>query len=143
MSGDKLTAQDKVEIFGEGYDPGYEQEAKDRWGDTDAWKQSDKRTSGYTKADWQRVKDDTDAFHARLVQTFRSGAQPGSPEANAIAEEHLASINAFYDCGYDMQRNLADMYLADPRFTKTYEDLAPGLAQWIREAIHANADQHA
>ena len=35
-----------------------------------------------------------------------------------------------------------DMYIADPRFTKTYEDLAEGLAQYVRDAIHANADRH-
>ena len=35
------------------------------------------------------------------------------------------------------------MYVADPRFTKTYEDIAPGLAQYVRDAIHANADRHA
>ena len=34
-------------------------------------------------------------------------------------------------------------YVSDPRFTKTYEDLAPGLAQYVRDAIHANADRHA
>jgi hypothetical protein len=34
------------------------------------------------------------------------------------------------------------MYVADPRFTKTYEDIAPGLAAYVRDAIHANADRH-
>jgi hypothetical protein len=33
------------------------------------------------------------------------------------------------------------MYVADPRFTKSYEDQAPGLAQYVRDAIHANADR--
>ncbi|MDO5504164.1 MAG: MerR family transcriptional regulator, partial [Actinomycetia bacterium] len=28
-----------------------------------------------------------------------------------------------------------------PRFTKTYEDIRPGLAQYVRDAIHANADR--
>ena len=141
MSGNELTAEEKLEIFGEGYDPAYEQEAEQRWGETAAWKQSQARTKQFTKDDWQQVKADMDAFNARLVEVFRSGAQPGSPEANAVAEEHRASIEVFYDCDYAMQRNLADMYLADERFTKTYEDLAPGLAQWVHDAIHANADQ--
>jgi hypothetical protein len=35
------------------------------------------------------------------------------------------------------------MYVADPRFTKTYEDQEPGLAQYVRDAIHANADRAA
>lgn len=141
MSGTELTAEEKLEIFGESYDPGYEDEAKDRWGGTEQWKQSQQRTKNFGKSDWQKIKDDTAAFNAKLVAVFTSGAQPGSPEANAIAEEHLAALNVFYDAGYDMQRNLADMYLADERFTKTYEDLAPGLTQWVRDSIHANADR--
>jgi hypothetical protein len=40
-----------------------------------------------------------------------------------------------------MHRGLADLYLADPRFTKTYEDIRVGMAQYVHDAIHANADQ--
>lgn len=140
MSGTELTPEEKLEIFGDTYDPAYEAEAEQRWGDTDMWRQSQERTRGFGKGDWQRVKADTDALNAQLVAVFRSGAAPGGPDADAAAELHRASINAFYDCGHDMQRNLADMYLADERFRKTYEDLAPGLAQWLHDAIHANAD---
>jgi DNA-binding transcriptional MerR regulator len=141
VSGIDLTAEEKLEIFGETYDPAYEVEAEQRWGDTEMWRQSQERTRGFGRKEWQQVKDATDAANARMVAVFRSGAVPGSAEADAIAEEHRAGINAFYDCGYDMQRNLADMYLADERFTKTYEDLAPGLTQWLHDAIHANADR--
>jgi hypothetical protein len=31
------------------------------------------------------------------------------------------------------------MYVADERFTKNYDDMAPGLAQFVHDAIHANA----
>jgi len=34
------------------------------------------------------------------------------------------------------------MYLADPRFTKTYEDIAPGLARYVHDAIIANCARH-
>ncbi|AZI59361.1 MerR family transcriptional regulator [Nakamurella antarctica] len=139
MSGIELTAEEKFEIFGQSYDPAYEVEAKQRWSDTQAWAQSSARTATFSKADWQKVKADTDAGNARMVAVFNSGALPGSNEANEIAEEHRASINVFYDCGYDMQVNLAHMYLADERFTKTYEDLAPGLTQWLHDGIIANA----
>ncbi len=47
----------------------------------------------------------------------------------------------FYDLSPAMHRCLADMYVADPRFTATYEDLAIGLAQFVHDAIHANADR--
>jgi hypothetical protein len=47
----------------------------------------------------------------------------------------------FYDCSPTFHRDLGDMYVADPRFTKTYEDQATGLAQYVRDAIHANANR--
>lgn len=47
----------------------------------------------------------------------------------------------YFDVCPAMHRNLGDMYVADPRFAKTYEDLAPGLAEYLRDAIHANADR--
>ena len=60
------------------------------------------------------------------------------------AEQHRLHIHdRFYDLDHAFHRGLADMYVADPRFTKTYEDLAPGLAAYVRDAIHANADRHA
>ena len=59
-----------------------------------------------------------------------------------LAEEHRQQITRrFYDCGYDLHRGLADMYVEDPRFTATYEQVAPGLARYLRDAIHANADR--
>ena len=60
------------------------------------------------------------------------------------AEAHRVQIATwFYDLDHGFHRGLADMYVADPRFTKTYEDIAPGLAAYVRDAIHANADRHA
>ncbi len=57
-----------------------------------------------------------------------------------VAEDHRQHISRnFYDCTYEIHRGLADMYLADPRFTATYEKIAPGLAQYIHDAIKANA----
>jgi MerR family transcriptional regulator, thiopeptide resistance regulator len=58
------------------------------------------------------------------------------------AELHRASMQRFYDCSYDMHRNLADMYISDPRFTATYDEIRPGMAHYVRDAIHANADRH-
>jgi MerR family transcriptional regulator, thiopeptide resistance regulator len=40
-----------------------------------------------------------------------------------------------------MHRGLGEMYVADPRFTAHYEQQAPGLAQYVRDALVANADR--
>lgn len=140
--GNQLTPEEQREIFGNDWPAEeYAAEAEERWGNTDEWKQSQERTAKFTKADWQKVKDDNDALMAKLAAGLTGGMQPGSDEANALAEDHRAGIEQFYDCGYDMQVCLAEMYIQDERFTKTYEDVEPGLAQFVRDIIVANAEQ--
>ena len=137
-----LSAAEQAEIFGDDWTgEEYAAEAEERWGDTVAWKQSQKRTAQFTKADWQRIKAETDDLERRLAEAMRRGVTPGTDEANALAEEHRAQIGRFYDCDHAMQVCLADMYVADPRFTAHYDEQAPGLAVYLREVIQANAGQ--
>ena len=137
------TTDELKELFGDGFSEEYQAEAQERWGDTDAWTQSASRTKGYTRADFERIKAEGDAVNAAFVTALRSGASATSTQAMDAAEAHRAHIERwFYDLDHGFHRGLADMYLADPRFTKTYEDQAPGLAQYVHDAIHANADRH-
>lgn len=143
MSDRPATPEELKELFGDGFSDEYEVEARERWGETDAWRQSASRTKGYTKADWEAVKAEADAVNAALVAAMRAGLPPTSVEAMDAAEAHRRHIaEHFYDLDHAFHRGLADMYTADPRFTKTYEDLEPGLAAYARDAIHANADRH-
>jgi DNA-binding transcriptional MerR regulator len=144
MTEQPASTEDLKELFGDGFKDEYQAEAEERWGDTDAWKQSQSRTSRYTKADWAEVKAEMDANNAAFVAALTAGEPPTSEAAMDAAEQHRLHINdRFYALTHDFHRGLADMYVADPRFTKTYEDLAPGLAAYVHDAIHANADRHA
>ncbi len=121
----------------------YLDEAQQRWGDTDAWAQSRRRTTQYTRDDWSRIKVEGEAAVTAMAEAMRAGLAADSDDAMAAAEAHRRHIHEhFYDCSYDLQRNLADMYVADERFAKTYDDVEPGLAAYVRDAIHANADAH-
>lgn len=140
MTGTNLTREEQRELFGEGFSEDYAREAEERWGDTDAWKQSRQRTARYTKADWEQIKAEGDAVNQAFVAAKRSGEPPTSERAMDAAEEHRRQIDTwFYDLGHEMQKNIADMYVDDPRFAKTYDDLEAGLAQYVRDAVHANA----
>jgi MerR family transcriptional regulator, thiopeptide resistance regulator len=139
--GIQLTPEEKFEIFGPDYNEEYETEAEHRWGDTDAWKQSQQRTSKLSKQQWIEIKEAGDDLNRRLAAAMNGGAAPDSAEAMDLAEEHRRGIETFYDCSPTMHRHLGDMYVQDERFTRTYDDVAPGLAQWLRDAIHANADR--
>ena len=142
MSGTKLTKEEQKELFGDGFSDDYAEEAEQRWGETEAWKQSQRRTSTYTKEDWVQVKAEMDATNAAFVSAMADGEPATSERAMDAAEQHRLHIhNRFYDLTPEFHRGLGDMYLADPRFTKTYEDIRPGMAQYVHDAIHANADR--
>ena len=144
MSGIRLTKEEQKELFGDGFSEDYAEEAEQRWGETEAWKQSQNRTSKYTKEDWAEVKAEMDATNAAFVSAMTDGEPATSERAMAAAEAHRMHINIrFYDLTPELHRGLGDMYIADPRFTKTYEDIKPGMAQYVRDAIHANADRAA
>lgn len=142
MNDQPATREELKEIFGDGFKDEYQTEAEERWGDTDKWKQSQERTSRYTKEDWEQVKAETDAVNEQFVAALQAGLPATSTEAMDAAEAARAHMHErFYDIDHEFHRCLGDMYVADPRFTKTYEDLAPGLARYVRDAIHANADR--
>ncbi|MFE9422597.1 MerR family transcriptional regulator [Kitasatospora sp. NPDC006697] len=140
--GIQLTPEEKFELFGQDYDESWEQEAEQRWGDTEAWAESQRRTGAYTKEDWQRIQLEADALTERMAAALRAGVAPGSTEAMDLAEEHRRQIcDNFYDCTHAIHRGLACLYIQDPRFTATFEKTAEGLAQWTHDAIVANADR--
>ncbi len=143
MNDQTMTDAQMKELFGDTFDESYADEAKERWGDTDAWKQSQARTTNFTKADWERVKAQGDAVNAAFAACLDAGLPADSDEAAAAAELHRESIETFYDCSHEFQTKLAQMYLADPRFTKTYDDVRPGMAQYVHDAILANAARYA
>ncbi|MFI7284778.1 MerR family transcriptional regulator [Micromonospora chersina] len=136
----QLTPEERFEVFGN-FDPDeHAEEAERRWGGTEAYRQSTERAARYSKDDWLRNKAENEEWGRRITALMESGAPADSAEAMALAEEHRQLISRwFYDCSYEIHTGLADMYLADPRFTAYYENIRPGLAAYLNEAIHANA----
>lgn len=141
-SGVNLTADEMLEVFGD-FDPEeHAQEAEERWGDTDAWRESRRRAATYSKDDWQQIAAEAEATTTAFATAMRGGKDPGDEAVTDLAEEHRQHITRwFYDCTFEIHRGLAEMYVADPRFAATYDKVAPGLAAFIRDAILANADR--
>jgi MerR family transcriptional regulator, thiopeptide resistance regulator len=142
--GIRLTPEERFEVFGE-HDPArYDAEAEQRWGDTDAYRQSQRRTASYTKDDWLRIKAEGADVERRFAEALRAGVPADSEQAMDLAEEHRQQISRnFYDCPPEMHAGLGRMYVEDERFTAHYEQIAPGLAQYVSTAVQANAARHA
>jgi MerR family transcriptional regulator, thiopeptide resistance regulator len=138
--GISLTPEERFEVFGDGFSEEYQAEAEERWGDTEAWAQSQRRTSAYTKDDWVRIKAEGEDVERRLAAAMADGVPADSAAAMDLAEEHRQQISRnFYDCSPEMHAGLGRMYVEDERFTAHYEQIAPGLAQYVSAAVQANA----
>ena len=135
-----MKAQPPRDAFG-GFDPSaYEAEVSERWGDTDAYRESSRRTSAYSREDWERITAEADEIESAFADCLTSGEQPEGPRARELAERHRLHIDAaYYPCSHEMHCILADMYVGDERFARHYDDRAPGLAAYVRAAIVANA----
>ncbi|MFC4148147.1 MerR family transcriptional regulator [Micromonospora mangrovi] len=135
-----LTPRERFEVFGDHDPEQYAEETERRWGGTEAYRQSAERTARYSKEDWLRNKAENEDWARRITALVDSGAPADGPEAMALAEEHRQLISRwFYDCSYEIHTGLADMYVADERFTAYFEKIRPGMAAYVSEAIHANA----
>lgn len=140
--GTTMSTEDMFEVFGD-FDPKeHEAEAEERWGDSDAYAESARRTSRYTKQDWQRYKDESDETSLAVAALMDEGVAADDPRAmDAVERARLQIDHWFYPCSRRMHAELGKMYVADPRFTATYEKIRPGMAQYMCDATAANAER--
>lgn len=137
----EMKQDNQFDVF-DGFDPdSFAAEAEERWGDTDAYKESKRRTSSYSDEDWQRYRSEWDQLNQDMVQIMKEGCSVSSERALEVVEKMRLLIDQwFYPCSKKMYANLGEMYVADERFTATYDKVLPGLATYIRDAAQANVD---
>ncbi|MFF3451333.1 MerR family transcriptional regulator [Streptomyces sp. NPDC002667] len=142
--GINLTPEEKFEVFGDKDPEEHAQEAERRWGGTDTYAESQRRTARYTKDDWKRMQAEAASWGERYGALMEAGERPDGGRAMDMAEEHRQHICTwFYTCTYEIHRGLGEMYVADERFKAFYDSTRPGLAEHLRAAITANADRNA
>lgn len=119
----------------------YKKEARGRWGGTEAYRESERRTAKYTKADWDRIGAESAEIHQRLADVMEAGVAPSDSEAQEQAGRWFKHIDKyFYPCTAEIFKGLGKMYVADPRFKKVYENIRPGLAEFMKQSMAVYAD---
>lgn len=141
--GMNLTPEERFEVFGDKDPEQYAEEAEQRWGDTEAYAESQRRAAQYTKEDWKRLMAEANDWSERYTALMAEGEPSTGERAMDMAEEHRRHIGAwYYECPYEMHQCLGDMYVSDERFTAFYDSMRPGMAEHLRDAIKANAARH-
>ncbi|OXM56546.1 MerR family transcriptional regulator [Amycolatopsis thailandensis] len=141
--GSVLTPEERFEVFGGFREPeGYAEEAVRRWGETPQWQAAAVPRS---KDEWVEAEKAREDWVRRLLDVVDSGAPADSVAAMDLAEEHRLMLAEFMgDCGHEMHRGVAGMYATEPvqlGFLVREPDQRPGLGEYIRDAVHANADR--
>jgi transcriptional regulator, merR family protein len=139
LLGAHLSVAEMVEIWGTDWDPVYIEEAQAQWGDTQEWAESSRRKARMSRADWERAHEETVALETALAEAMRSGVEPGSPEANALAQWHRKDLNRWFEVSISKQVLIGRGYVADERFARYYDKRAPGLAAWLKDVIDSGA----
>ena len=114
----------------------YQTEARSRWGATDAYREHEQKTKGYTKEKWSEANDGLMAIFAEFAALKNSGAAADSAEAQMLVTKLQAHITAnYYTCTDEILVGLGQMYVADERFKKNIDKYGEGSAELVAEAI--------
>ena len=117
----------------------YREEASQRWG-KETVDASYLRWNRHTK-EQQKEMIAQGKLWVRQLATLMA-RDPGDPAVQAMIADHHRSINEnFYDCSLEVYRGLGDLYVDDSRFTAYYDDVQPGLAAFMRAAMHVYVDR--
>lgn len=117
----------------------YAREAKNRWGKSDAYKQSQEKTKKLTKEDWENINQDNELLLKKIITAMATG--PQSATTQKLIAEHYKRLKIFYEPNIIMYRGLGNMYCEDPRFSAYYEKHQAGLAKFMKEAINIYCDR--
>jgi hypothetical protein len=113
----------------------YADEAKERWGTTDAYAESQRRTSKYTKEDWKRIQQEAGQIDADMAALMDQKATDPGEVQDVVWRKHEHLNHNFYACTVEMLAGLSKIWVSDARFTATYDKIKPGLAQFWHDAV--------
>ena len=113
-----------------------ENEARERYGNTAAYREYEQKTKSYTQEKWSEANDGLMAIFAEFAACKDSGASADSAEAQALVAKLQAHITAnYYTCTDEILAGLGKMYVADERFRKNIDKYGEGTAEFAAEGI--------
>ena len=114
----------------------YETEAHERWGNTDAYCEHEKKTKNYTKEKWAEVNEGLMAIFAEFAEHKNNRPAVNSPEVQSLVVKLQEYITQnYYTCTNEILAGLGQMYIADERFKKNIDKYGEGTAEFASEAI--------
>ena len=114
----------------------YETEARERWGNTDAYREHEGKTKNYTKEKWAEANNGLMAIFAEFAACKQNGTEADSNEAQMLVAKLQTHItDNYYTCTDEILSGLGKMYVADERFKKNIDKYGEGATEFAADAI--------
>ena len=111
----------------------YAEEVRQRWGSTDAYKESQQRNTDFSKAAAL-----LDGVFEEFAELDRSGISPDDEAAKIQVEKLQRCITEnFYTCTNEILAGLGQMYAADVRFKNYIDKHGEGTAEFVSQCINS------
>lgn len=117
----------------------YEDETYDKYGDSDAYKESKEKTSKYSKEDWNNIIGQIDGVYRELAE-LKDRDVSDEKVQELIHNWRMIITKNFYNCSIEIFSGLADMYIYDERFTKSIDKYGEGFTNFLSEAMKYYCD---
>ena len=120
----------------------YEIESRERWGDTEAYLEHEKKAKNYTKEKWAEINGGLMAIFAEFAKCKNNGFDANSPEVQSLVVKLQEYITQnYYTCTNEILAGLGQMYAADERFKNNIDKYGEGTAEFVAEAIYLFCNQ--
>ena len=111
-------------------------EVRSRWGNTDAYREHEKKTKNYTKEKWAEVNEGLMAIFAEFAECKNKRFSVNSPEVQSLVVKLQDFITKnYYTCTDEILAGLGQMYVCDERFKKNIDKYGDGTAEFVLKAI--------
>ena len=115
----------------------YNNEVKERWGNTEAYAEFSERTKDYSKERFADINTGLEDIFRDFAELMKNGAEPSSNEAQALVKKLQDYITEnYYTCTDIILAGLGQMYIADERFKSNIDRYAHGTAEYASKAIY-------
>ena len=114
----------------------YEDEAKERWGQTEAYREHSRKTEHYSKETWEQMNAGLWEVFAAFAACMQEEKEPDSEQAQRLVKRLQGYITAhYYTCTDPILAGLGQMYTADERFRSNIDRYGSGTAEYVSRAI--------
>ena len=116
----------------------YKEEVKEKWGNTDAFKEYSEKTKNYSKDKQSSLTDEMNNLFGEFSACMKNSLKPDSENVQSLVKKLQNHItDNYYHCTPDILASLGQMYVYDERFRENIDKNGDGTAEFVSAAITA------